>query len=243
MFMVSSMIVTMIDQLSLDFAALYADFQSPITVLDCGDRCAPYNELGVPFCCDPRHAVGTAYLAEWDFLSTNTDLWHLWEGSYPKETLRLFSQTPVGQVLIACQGHKFCQRQFRSLVCRAFPFFPYITLQGRFIGLAYYWEYEDRCWVISNLHIVSKEYVSEFVAAFNKIFEHMPHELENFRYQSSRMRRCFGRRRRTIPLLQRNGHACEVTPRDGCLRQVSFETLPKFGPYEIAAELPFADEV
>jgi hypothetical protein len=227
---------------SLDFAGLYARFAAPIAAFDCGERCAPYNERGVPFCCDTAHTVPSAYRSEWDYLRHNTDLWRLWEGRDAAETSRLRSRAPEGQVLIACLGHAHCQRPFRSLACRAFPFFPYLTRQGEFIGLSYYWEYEDRCWVISNLAFVSARYRAEFIAAFDRIFERMPQERENFRYFSSAMRRAFGRRHRAIPLLHRNGFAYKVTPRNGRMRRVLVERLPKFGPYAIAARLPFSSE-
>jgi hypothetical protein len=231
-----------------EFAALYSRFQAPIAALDCGSKCAPYNEHGVPFCCDTRHAVPTAYQAEWEYLQVSTDLWHLY-GSGPGdqgsviEAARLRAQTPEDQVLIACLGYTLCQRGFRSVACRAFPFFPYLDREGEFLGLSYYWEYEDRCWVISNLAVVSPEYRSEFFAAYDWLFEHKPEEKDNFRHHSGLMRQVFGRRRRAIPLLHRNGQAYKVTPRNGRLRRVGIESLPKFGPYRLAARLPFPDEL
>lgn len=237
---VSSNLVTP-EILPHDFADLYAGFQAPISALDCGDRCAPYNERAVPFCCDTRHAVPSAYQNEWAYLRSSTTLWHLWDGGDTAETAILREQTPSGQVLIACLGHERCQREFRSLTCRAFPFFPYVTKERRFIGLSYYWEYEDRCWVISHLHQVSQVYICQFVTTYEALFDQIPEELENFRYHSGVMRRVFGRRRRAIPLLHRNGNAYKVTPRNGRLRRVKVHSLPKFGPYKIAAELPFPD--
>jgi len=228
---------------SPDFAGLYALFAAPIAAFDCGQRCAPYNERGVPFCCDTAHTVPSAYAGEWDYLLHSTDLWRPWEGRDAAETSRLRSQAPEGQVLIACLGHIHCQRPFRSLACRAFPFFPYLTRQGEFIGLSYYWKYEDRCWVISNLAVVSAHYRTEFIAAFDLIFEHMPEDRESFRQFSATMRRAFGRRHRAIPLLHRNGFAYKITPRNGRMRRVPVERLPKFGPYAIADRLPFPSDI
>jgi hypothetical protein len=148
-----------------EFAEIYARFQAPLAALDCGQRCAPYNEGGAPFCCDTHHAVPAAYQAEWKYLQSNTDLWHLWAGRTPAETEQIEALAPEGQVLIACKGYQLCQRGFRSLTCRAFPFFPYITRQGQFIGLSVYWEYEERCWVINNMQVVSKLFRQEFVQA------------------------------------------------------------------------------
>ncbi len=226
-----------------DFAALYARFRSPVAALDCGSRCSPYNENGVPFCCDTRHAVPTAYAAEWEYLQAHTDLWHPWEAPDSAETARLQAQTPAGQVLIACLGHTLCQRDFRSLTCRAFPFFPYLDREGEFLGLSYYWEYEDRCWVISHLEAITSAYRQEFISAYDLLFSRMPHERESFRHHSAVMRRVFGRRRRAVPLLHRNGEAYKITPSNGRLRRVPLESLPKFGPYRIAGELPFPEEM
>ena len=172
-----------------DFASLYSGFHSPIAELNCGDRCAPYNERGVPFCCDTRHAVPTAYLEEWEYLRLNTDLWHLWDPGNPAQQEALQKQTPKGQVLVECLGHTLCQRNYRALTCRAFPFFPYITREGEFIGLSTYWEYEDRCWVISNQQVVLPDYLAEFVHTYERLFELKPEELANFHYFSTQMRR------------------------------------------------------
>jgi len=226
-----------------DFAALYAGFQAPIAALNCGDKCAPYNERGVPFCCDTRHTIPTAYREEWAYLKANTDLWHPWESEDARVTQELNQEAPDNQVLVECQGHLKCQRNFRTLTCRSFPFFPYLDKDGEFVGLTYYWEYEDRCWVISNLPVVSPEYREQFCALYEVIFARMPEELENYLHHSIVMRRVFGRRHRAIPLLHRNGKVYKVSPHTGRMRLVSPEDLPDFGPYKIAAELPFPDEL
>lgn len=206
-------------------------------------KCAPYNSRGVPFCCDLGHAIPTAYDPEWDYLNQNTDLWHLWEPDDPQLKLELHAELPAGMQMIACQGHQYCQRNFRSITCRAFPFFPYLDRQGNFLGLAPYWEYADRCWVMSNLDQVTEVYRGEFVAAFELLFQVLPEERENYRQHSIRMRRYFGRGKRAIPLLHRNGGIYKVTPRNGRMRRVDPLKLPKYGPYRIAARLSFPDEI
>ena len=233
----------MVDQVNLDFAALYSGFASPIAELNCGARCAPYNVRGVPFCCDLHHTVPTAYQAEWEYLRANTNLWHKLEETDPSKAEHLRPDTPEGHILIACLGHRACQRGFRSLTCRAFPFFPYINRQGEFIGLSYYWEYEDHCWVISNLQAVTPAYLAQFIATYDVLFDWMPEEKENFHYHSRLMRQTFGRKHRAIPLLHRNGFAYKITPHHGRMRRVAVEKMPKFGFYRIAARLPFPDEV
>lgn len=226
-----------------DFSSIYDRFRSPIATFDCGQKCAPYNENGVPFCCDPRHAVPTAYRAEWEYLRVNTDLWKEWDSGSPKENERLQKQTPVGQVLIACKGAANCQRGFRSITCRAFPFFPYISSTDEFLGLSYYWDYEDRCWVISNLDIVTTEYRAEFISVYEELFNVYPEEYENFKNHSAYMRKLFLRRKRVIPLLHRNGGYYKLSPGSERMRKIQANVLPKFGPYKIAVDLPFPDEI
>lgn len=226
-----------------EFAEIYACFHVPIAAVDCGQRCAPYNEGGAPFCCDTHHAVPAAYLAEWEYLKHNTDLWHVWEGRTPAETEQLRALAPEGQVLIECKGYTLCQRGFRSLTCRAFPFFPYISRKGQFIGLSCYWEYEERCWVINNLQVVSPIFVEQFIQTFDGLFARMPEELEVFHQFSARMRRVFGRRHSAIPLFHRNRAFYKISPHNGRGRRSAPEKFHKYGPYKIAAGLPFPDEL
>jgi hypothetical protein len=226
----------------INYKEFYKYFDTPITPVDCGEKCAPYNEYGVPFCCDTKHAVPTAYDDEWEYLKANTKLWHIWENPEREETIHLKDETPIEQVLLECLGHHQCQRGYRTITCRAFPFYPYITLEGNFIGLSYYWQYEDRCWIISNLGMVTKSYLEEFVDVYNKLFDTYPNELANFRYHSITMRRVFGRQKRSIPLLHQNGHAYKITPRNGRLRKIDPASFSKYGPYEIADLMPFPDE-
>ncbi len=224
------------------FAELYQHFRSPIAAINCGDRCAPYNEHGVPFCCDTRHAVPTAYHAEWSFLKANTNLWHPYEPETKSGKL-LFEELPDGQVLIECLGHPLCQRNYRSITCRSFPFFPYITAGGTFLGITYYWEYEDRCWVISNVSAITPEYLSEFVTAYETLFQLLPGEMDNFKHHSAHMRRVFKRRNRTIPLIHRNGASYKISPSDERMRRTRADRLPKYYPYNITARLPFKSEI
>jgi hypothetical protein len=91
------------------FPALHSRFDAPIAALDCGERCAPYNERGVPFCCDTRHTIPSAYQAEWEYLQVSSDLWHAYQPPDANDTDRLAELTPAGQVLIECQGQTRCQ--------------------------------------------------------------------------------------------------------------------------------------
>ncbi|MFQ5616158.1 MAG: hypothetical protein ACE5GO_06830 [Anaerolineales bacterium] len=216
--------------LSADIPALYAGFDAPIAALDCGKKCAPYNR-GVPVCCDTLHAVPTAYKPEWDYLQANTGLWHLWQHDDPGEVTRLQAEAGLDLTLIECQGYERCQREFRSIVCRAFPFFPYLDSGERMLGLSYYWEYEDYCWAISNLQIVSAEFRAQFIETYKALFAHVPGERETFASHSAEMRQVFEKDRRAIPLLHCNGAAYEISPGDERMRRVRVDSFPRLGPY------------
>ncbi len=111
-----------------EIRTLYNSFDSPIARLDCGKKCAPHNPSGKPFCCDICHAVPAAYKSEWSYLKKNTNLWHKWRGdecssTSPEEVAQLKNDTPKDMILLACLGPSQCQREFRALSCRQFPFF------------------------------------------------------------------------------------------------------------------------
>jgi len=225
-----------------DFAELYAAFDAPIQAFDCGEKCAPFNG-GVPVCCDTGHSVPTAYPAEWVYLQEHTDLWHPWQPSDPADHARLSEQAGPDLVLIECRGAAHCERDFRSLACRSFPFFPYHDSRGAFLGLACYREYEDRCWVISSLDQVDAAYRDQFVRTYERLFELMPEERESFLYESERTRAEFIARGLRIPLLHRDGGDYLVDPGSEHLARADARRFARHGPFAVAARLRFPDEI
>ncbi len=215
---------------------LYDRFDAPIAAFDCGKKCAPHNPSGKPFCCDICHAVPAAYHQEWGYLQPNTDLWHAYRGDEcpqdPGNPDDLRAETPDHMLLLACKGPAHCQREFRLMSCRQFPFFPYLTSAGRFIGLAYEWEFESTCWVISNLGVVTEEYRREFVQVYDDLFSLWPAEFESYVIRSEQMRAAFAAQRRRIPILHRNGGYYLLSPASERLRRISPERLKRFGPYQ-----------
>jgi hypothetical protein len=220
-----------------DIRSLYEGFNSPIAEFDCGKRCAPHNPSGKPFCCDICHAVPAAYKSEWKYLEPSTDLWHPWRGdecenTTSKEFARLKANTPKNMVLLACLGPSQCQRDFRALSCRQFPFFPYVSADYRFLGLAYEWEFETKCWVISNLSSVTQKFREEFIQTYDKLFALFQEEFDHYAYHSERMRNHFVKERRRFPLLHRNGATYLVSPGNERLVHVDIKRLPRHGAYQ-----------
>jgi len=225
-----------------DIRSLYDGFDAPVATLDCGQKCALHNPNGEPFCCDICHAVPAAYREEWGYLQDKTDLWHEWRGDEcvsgtQDEHSQLLADTPENMVLLACLGPTHCQRSFRALSCRQFPFFPYITSTYRFLGLAYDWEFENTCWVISNLGEVPKTYREQFIETHDRLFAFSQDIFESYYIHSERMREHFAALRRRIPLLHRNGGFYLLSPASQRLTRVEPERLPKFGFYKNSKRL------
>lgn len=213
----------------------YDRFDTPVVPFDCGELCAPHNPSGKPFCCDICHAVPSVYHQEWAYLEANTDLWHPWRGdeclAAPQDPASLLGETPDSMHLLACLGPAQCQRQYRSLSCRQFPFFPYISAGGEFIGLAYNWDFEDTCWVISHLGQVTVAFQREFVAFYQDFFATFPHETGHYARRASHIRQQFLTQNRSIPILHpRNGYSL-LRPLNQRLRPVEPTRLPRYGPY------------
>ncbi len=220
---------------NLDIRDLYDHFNEPVTAFDCGQKCAPFNPSGKPFCCDICHAVPVAYKQEWDYLKDRTDLWHLWRGDEcaedPTDPVLLQEETPEHLLLMACKGPAHCQRQYRSSSCRQFPFFPYVSSDYRFIGLAYEWEFEPTCWVISHLETVTDAYRREFIKFYDDIFCLWPDEFESYAALSEDMRTAFAAQKRRIPILHRNGGVYLLSPQSERLAKTQFTSLKKFRFY------------
>ncbi len=220
---------------TLNFQAFYAAFDEPVTAVDCGEKCAPHNPSQKPFCCDICWAVPSIYTQEWAYLQPRTDLWHIWRGDecaqQPEDPAALQADTPDSMLLMACRGPAHCERQFRSLSCRQFPFFPYITADYGFLGLAYNWEFEAQCWVINHLEQVSEKFRENFVQVYDDFFSRWPHELDHYAARSEQMRADFITQNRSIPLLHREGGFYLLRPLNERLRPVDAQRLPKYGPY------------
>lgn len=212
------------------FQQVYDRFQASISRYDCGKKCAPLNG-GEPVCCTTEAAVPIAHNSEWQLLKSRTDLWHPFK-PIDAATRQIVKETAADCKAIECKGAAFCERDNRTLACRAFPFFPYITREGEFVGLGYFWEFEDRCWVISNLRIVNRKFVKEFVAAHEYLFEQDPQEKEYAENHSATARRVFSRWKRFFPLIGRDGGYFKVLPHGGGIVKARLSEFRAHGPYE-----------
>ena len=234
------------DLLDEDIRSLYSNFSSPITTLDCGQKCAPHNPNGIPFCCDICDAVPAAYQSEWEFMKSTTGLWHRYrrdECGTPPDASEQFANSPKyygkndeiemppGMIPLACLGPKNCERENRLLSCRQFPFYPYITSDYCFLGLAYDWEFESKCWLISRLGLVTDGYREEFVRTYDRLFALFQDELESYAVRSEETRTRYASIHRSIPIIYHDGGFRLVSPVNERVYRVTADKLPRFSPY------------
>jgi hypothetical protein len=212
-----------------DYAELFDNFTANISRYDCGKFCAPLNG-GQPVCCTTDHAIPIVDKTEFALLKSRTDLWRRYVVK-DAQARRLLSDLHKTTCAIECKGAAFCERHNRTLACRTFPFYPYITRDDEIIGLATYWTFEDRCWLMSNFQVVERTFIKEFIAAFEYVFARDDVERETMRSNSAHHRRQFTRQNRIIPLIGKNGGFFKVMPRSGEIRPARIEEFRKIGPY------------
>ena len=223
------------------FKELYSGFAMPLCEIDCGLNCGPHNDYGVPICCDIHQVVPSAFELEWRYLEENTDLWVPWSssGTIGKELIEGLQE---GQVLLSCKGYQECQRDFRTITCRAFPFFPYLDSKTAFRGMSYYPEFRSSCWIISNLGVVSQSYKEAFQRSYQCLFEYYPESLLNFAGFSSYMRDKAADQREKIIMMDFSGAVFAIDPRTEMKYQVEYKDLSPYGPFVITRDLRFPDE-
>lgn len=222
------------EPLADEIRSLYQRLDAPVTTFDCGEMCSPTNPNGVPFCCDPRYAIPALYRAEWEYLRCATDLWRPYDpAEFGVASLTEPEEPPEQMLLAVCQGAPRCVRRFRALSCRQFPFFPYITASGRFIGLAYEWTFEGLCWVTANLDQINPEFPGRFAAVFDALMSDWGPIFKAYYLHSSELRAWCVSRRRRIPIILRSGTQALVSPRSERIHRLTQKAQSKHGNVEV----------
>lgn len=196
------------------------NFSANITNWDCGKKCAPLNNGMGPVCCDTNHAVPVGEKSEFEALMKRTDLWHIYKGN-PKDVKELKKDMTSRCGLYECKGAASCERNNRSFCCRTFPFYPFFDKKKNLIGLTIYWEFRDRCWLMSNLHLINQEFIDQFIASYNFLFEKDEDERETYYEQSITMRRTYSQLKLKIPLVTLDNKLAEYDPSTGNLKYIA----------------------
>jgi hypothetical protein len=198
-----------------DYAEVYRGFQAPISkIYDCGKKCAHLNN-GSPVCCSAENAIPIVEKSEWKLLKSRSDLWRPFKPQNAQHRAEVADLKGTDCQAVECKGAAHCERDNRSLACRSFPYFPYFTPDKELVGLTHYWSFEGVCWVISNLTIVEKPYIDQFVTMHEFLFKKDEAWRETYIDQSAMMRRVYSRRGDKFAVIHRDGGYFWVLPKSG----------------------------
>ncbi|MBN1115372.1 MAG: hypothetical protein JXA66_08530 [Oligoflexia bacterium] len=152
-----------------DFRYLYNILDANITDFDCGAICALEND-GVPVCCEVNVVIPILYKNEYKYVNRHCKLWKRFkpENAHDK---RLIKDCGYDDIMAICRGHKDCNRNYRSMVCRTFPFYPFIEKNGNFLGLTYNYDFENKCILVGHPGMVNPVYIKQSLKAWNYVFD------------------------------------------------------------------------
>jgi hypothetical protein len=198
-----------------DYARIYQRLQAPIsTVYDCGAKCAPFNN-GEPVCCTVGHAIPIVEKSEYKLLKSRTDMWTPFKPRSKSDVAEIADLKDSDCRAVECKGARHCERDNRSMACRTFPFYPYFSPDGEFVGLATYWSFEGQCWVISNLTIVEQPFIDEMMEAHEILFKADAQWRHTYKQQSATQRGVYSRKNKKFPVIGKDGTYFWVLPKSG----------------------------
>ena len=183
----------------------------PCTDFDCGTLCAPDND-GIPVCCDKRLIVPVLYKTEYKLLRSRSKLWRPYRPQNAQQR-ELKSDTRACDAVCECRGVAHCERENRSIVCRTFPFEPYLDHDRQFVGLIYNQDFEELCPLTSGRHEIRADFVEQCTAMWEKAFAWSADEVDFYHEHSQTVRRSFGQRGKRIPVITREGRKMMPTRR------------------------------
>jgi len=187
-----------------DFEYIYRHYDSTPVRFDCGTLCAPKND-GVPFCCDSGWLIPVMYEREFASLRERTDLWKRFRPKTNHEK-KIVEETDKSSIFGTCLGHERCDRRFRSVSCRVFPFEPYLDLEGNLLGLVYNYRLGNKCPLVDRPKLISRKFVSDQLKMWKYIFEREPSERDVYRDESIQVRRYLSRKKKPIYIFTPRGY-------------------------------------
>ena len=222
------------------FAEVYRRLQAPLSKrVDCGKKCSPHNG-GVPFCCDIDNAIPIVDKGEWQLLKSRSEMWSRLRPSTPSQRKEVKDLETSDSCAVICKGVAHCERDNRSLACRAFPYFPYFDAEKNLVGLAHYWNFEGQCWVIHNPNVVDDQFVREMIRSHEYLFAKDKDWNDTYVEHSASMRRVYSRRNEKFLILHRDGRQYWVLPHSGGkmvpAKAAEVAKLKKGYPGTVAAE-------
>lgn len=158
-----------------------------MTDFDCGQECAQHNK-DVPFCCDQGSVIPVLFKDEYR--------WHRKQGSFwrkmpirTRSDERLIRDSCSYNVFAVCPGVRNCRRTKRALVCRLFPFEPFLDDDGGVMGLVYQHGDSKGCSLMGKpQRIYNPAYIANAMRVWQELVDVFPEE-KNLYIRESKKRR------------------------------------------------------
>ena len=171
-----------------------------MTDFDCGRLCTPGNK-GIPLCCDQRHVVPVLFRSEWKWLRKQGELWERMPAE-SKSDRKMVKELVDYSVYCECRGPAECRRGQRALVCRTFPFEPYVDAEGIVQGLVFQSPDPKRCPLVSHPRkAFNDRYIRNAIRFWQELLDTIPEERELYIRESKKHKRRASRKRHAVRVL------------------------------------------
>jgi hypothetical protein len=182
-------------------ARFYRMLSVRMTDFDCGRRCAP-NNGDIPYCCDGKKVVPILYRDEYKWLRTKKKFWR----KMPIKTAfekKLIQDTCYYNVFALCPGVQDCRRTLRALVCRLFPFEPFLDERGFVLGLVYQDGENEQCPLVGKpQRIYNPQYIKNSIRVWQELVDTFPEEKDMYVRESRKRARRATRLKKSISLFK-----------------------------------------
>jgi len=171
-----------------------------MTDFDCGKLCAPGNK-GVPICCDCERVVPVLFRAEWKWLRKQGKLWKRMPVK-TKVDRKMVKKVVDYSLYCVCKGPAACRRGQRAIVCRTFPFEPFVDGNGSVRGLVFQSQKRKKCPLVTYPRSAFNDrYVRNAVRFWQELIDAIPEERELYMRESRKHKRRAARKGRPLRML------------------------------------------
>lgn len=155
---------------------------------DCGQLCKD-SCGGIPACCDSRNFYPLLFKEEYIWLTEHKGA--DWKAFTPQaEKPGEYDDLSEHLVFAKCPGIEKCNRETRALVCRFFPFEPYVDKNGKVVGLTFMTDDPKQCPLVSKpARIFSRKYIRASIKVWQSIIDTFPDEKRLYKSESRKRER------------------------------------------------------
>lgn len=167
---------------------------------NCGELCAPDND-GVPACCDHEWTIPLLFREEFKFQRRRSRFWRRYPRRTPQQRVDANEFDSYNDWACLCPGPAKCERDKRALVCRLYPFMPFINGRGEVLGMTFIHGEAKKCPLVDRPGWAPpSDYIKGSLRYWKEVFEVFPEERQVIIDLCKNVRRRYRRLGRPVPL-------------------------------------------